>query len=624
MMLKMFLNCVFLHLLLVPLALAANITRGANIAKPGCSSKCGNLTVPYPFGIGIGSGCSIGSSFDVNCNTSFNPPKPFISTGNLEVIDISDAEIRIKNWVATGCYNQMGNLTSQNPIFIDVSRTPFSFSNANMFTIVGCDDFAVIGGSEGRNFTTGCFSLCSRREDLIDGDCTGIGCCQTAIPKGVKKFSALLSTLKNHTGVWPYNPCGYAFVGEQDSFTFHTSDLRDPTFYNRTVDTVPVVLDWVIGTQNCTQAQISNNFTCRLNSYCVDSDTGLGGYRCNCNNGYEGNPYLDPGCKDINECEISDPCVEHGICANYPGSYNCSCGKGYFGDGKKDGLGCFAQNSPFPVVKFSLGIGFGFLSLVLGASWIYFSFQRRKLIKEREKFFHQNGGLLLKQQLSTTHDNSVECAQIYTAEELQKATNNYAEDRILGRGGYGTVYRGILPDKRVVAIKKSRLMDETQIELFINEVVILTQVNHRNVVKLLAKNDDERNLATFFIVSVKENRLFKILEPRVLREGNLEQIHAIAELVKRCLKLVSEDRPTMKEVAMELERLRKVSNHPWAQEDGREETMGLMNEHSNLYTTATTVNIPGQSSDLYSVSINPYSQQYTLDSSMVFPIQSPR
>lgn len=137
---------------------------------------------------------------------------------------------------------------------------------------------------------------------MIDGDCTGIGCCQTAIPKGIKYFDASLGSLKNHTEVWSFDPCGYAFLGEQDGFTFHISDFRDPAFQNRTIDNIPVVLDWVIGSQNCTQAQKSNNYSCHLNSYCVDSDSGLGGYRCNCTKGYGGNPYLDPGCQGQFDC----------------------------------------------------------------------------------------------------------------------------------------------------------------------------------------------------------------------------------------------------------------------------------------------------------------------------------
>ncbi|CAA3025535.1 Hypothetical predicted protein, partial [Olea europaea subsp. europaea] len=70
------------------------------------------------------------------------------------------------------------------------------------------------------------------------------------------------------------------------------------------------------------------------------------------------------------------------------------------------------------------------------------------------------------------------------------------------------------------------------------------------------KPGEVSHLATHFILSLKDNHLFKILDPRVLREGSLEQLHAVAELVKRCLKLNGRKRPTMKEVAMELERLR--------------------------------------------------------------------
>ncbi|CAH1443459.1 unnamed protein product [Lactuca virosa] len=104
-------------------------------------------------------------------------------------------------------------------------------------------------------------------------------------------------------------------------------------------------------------------------------------------------------------------------------------------------------------------------------------------MKLREKYFEQNGGALLKQKL-----NSQEAAYtvtVYSMEQLRKATDNYSNERIVGRGGFGIVYKGILPDKRVIAIKKSLSVGETEKEQFINEILVITQIIHGNVVKLL-------------------------------------------------------------------------------------------------------------------------------------------
>ncbi|KAK4359592.1 hypothetical protein RND71_021821 [Anisodus tanguticus] len=717
------------------------ITKAANITKPGCPRMCGNLTVPYPFGIGIGSGCALNPNFEINCDTNItDSPKPLI--WNIQVYDISDSEMRISNTINRKCYSQTGALVQDVPAWMGLGRSsPYSFSSLNRFTVVGCDDGAIMNG---RNFANGCPAVCTSTSDIVKGKCMGFGCCQIPIPKGLKFFNTSMITERNHSLAWSFNPCGYSFLGEASRFEFRgVEDLSDVNFAKRIEDNVPIVLDWAIANLTCIEAQKRNDYGCLDNSQCVDSDTDLGGYRCSCNSGYDGNPYIGSGCQDIDECADPNANSCEQICINTPGSYNCSCPEGFTGDGKNNGRGCIApnSNSEFPWIKFSVGMGVGFMSLVVGTTWLYFSIKKRKLIKLREKFFQQNGGLLLKQRISS-NEGGVEATKIFTVEELKKATNNYASDRIIGRGGNGIVYKGILLDNRIVAIKKSKFVDEDQIEQFINEVLILTQVNHRNVVRLFGccletevpllvyeyvshgtlyehihsrngapwlswqnrlrvasetanalsylhssaqmpiihrdvksanlllddvytakvadfgasrlipidqthlatmvqgtlgyldpeyfrtsqlteksdvysfgvvlaelltgmkpisrdRNDEDKNLAEYFVLSMRKNQLFQILDRRVVREGSLEQLQKVAELVKSCLSLHGEDRPIMKEVASELESLRKFTkNNPWANGHGNED------ESSDLYT------IPIDSN----TGLNNFSGQYSSNS----------
>ncbi|KAF6163888.1 hypothetical protein GIB67_024743 [Kingdonia uniflora] len=665
-------------------------------AKPGCQPTCGNVKIPYPFG--VGSKCSIHPSYSIDCNKSYNPHRPFLSTKNLQVVSISQTEVRISNQAAVSCHD---DLTKINYTQTNLSGTPYTFSDRkNEFYGVGCNTVALIGGLVGnRSYVGGCISYCETKDSVkADMNCSGIGCCQTPIPEGLQLFETYVGSIEeNITNITSFGNCTYGFMAEQTKYQFSVSDLQYDRFINKIKD-VPVVLDWAIGENlTCEKAlQDPETFACKYKNATCYNASNTYGYRCNCPSGYEGNPYLIDGCQDVNECEDhnDNPCAS--ICTNNLGKYTCSCPKGEHGDGMKNGTGCTRNDKKFPMIIVTLGVSLGLLCLLLCISWLYFSLKKRKLVKLREKFFRQNGGLLLKRKISSSHESGVESAKLFTSNELKLATNNYDESRILGKGGFGTVYKGILPDKRIVAIKKSKLVDKSQTEQFINEVEILIQVNHRNVVKLLGcclenevpllvyeyisngnlyehihnisrmssiswedrlriaaetagalaylhsaasipvihrdvksanillegnytakvadfgasrlvpldqtqittlvqgtlgyldpedetpefeRSEEERYLATYFIVSLKENRLFQLLEPRIIEEGKSKQIIAYSELAKRCLNLKGEKRPTMKEVAMELEGLRRFEMHPGAL--GRNDDSTSLQSESN-------------------------------------------
>jgi serine/threonine protein kinase len=129
-----------------------------------------------------------------------------------------------------------------------------------------------------------------------------------------------------------------------------------------------------------------------------------------------------------------------------------------------------------------VGGGTGLLLLALGGPYIMRKIKLQKVKKNKQRFFKQNHGLLLQQLIS--HNTDISERMIITLSSIEKATNNFDTARIIGGGGHGVVFKEIL-DLQVVAIKKSKMVVEREINEFINEVAVLSQVNHRNVVKLL-------------------------------------------------------------------------------------------------------------------------------------------
>ncbi|XP_023735071.1 wall-associated receptor kinase 1 [Lactuca sativa] len=214
-----------------------------------------------------------------------------------------------------------------------------------------------------------------------------------------------------------FNPCGFAFLAEENHLGFggarHVICLVLQSLKLSLDSNVHILVDWVIGggKRNCSQAT-----ECKANRFCMD-DEDLDGYRCSCNKGYQGNPYLHNGCQAL--------------------------------------------------VRIILTLA--------GIIGIFFSIKKRKLMKEQEKFFEKK---LNSQEVDYT-------VTVYITKQLPKAIDNYSNERTVGRGGFEVVYKGVLSDKRVVAIKKYVSVGKTKNEQFINEVLVIMKIINGNVVKLL-------------------------------------------------------------------------------------------------------------------------------------------
>ncbi|XP_037431148.1 putative wall-associated receptor kinase-like 16 [Triticum dicoccoides] len=442
--------------------------------RPGCPAKCGDIDIPFPFG--IGGQCAFHSGFALSCTSINGTMKPL--KWNIEVTKISVPEG--KAWMNTRtiswqCYDPVTDTMNYRNGWTDFTNSPFWISEVNnKIFVIGCNTLAYMMGS---SYVIGCSST-YKNVTLMNGTCSGAGCCQVDVPKGVRYYNGHFNENYNTTETWHYSRCSYMVLMEEAAFNFRTSYVKSTVFYDTYNGTVSLVLNWRARPWTCDVAQKNmSSYACVSNhSACVNvtSTTDEPGYRCKCSDGYEGNPYITDGCQDIDECLKNSTLCGSGNCENMAGHYTCSCPQG------KDWTNGICQ-SRFPVIPV-VGTTGGLVVLVIALACACMIQERRKLQKMKRDYFRQHGGLILFDEMRSKQGIIF---KIFTEEELKQATNRFSEQQVLGQGGYGTVYKGILEGNVEVAVKRRKTADEQQKKEFGKKMLILSEVNHRNIVKLL-------------------------------------------------------------------------------------------------------------------------------------------
>ncbi|CAO2149172.1 unnamed protein product [Urochloa humidicola] len=529
--------------LLVTTAAAAAVLATAAapppLGLPGCPTSCGKVTVPYPFG--IGTNCSLPGSFpgfNLTCDDhAFDPPRLFLGdpTDRVKITDISLENVTVRvvidhpilNSTTNSIPDPANNIGSSFGSFRwgfldgrpikqdDRGAGPLVYSfRLNKFFVIGCKIEATLhrlNDAQGDPLITGCSAFCSvdsqQRGWAPGGDagchkCHGNGCCMAAITSfytfyivrtrglDVNDIDPRIQNLVviGETEWLEQNWC--RMIGGKQLQEAPGDGTRLGTMPPEDLSMVPVVLEWAMdwtpaSTDNTTSRcpKDSASSACKSkHSSCKEVHSPFHrGYACQCLPGYHGNPYLTDGCQDIDECADAEHHRCYGECTNMPGTFQCRCRHGYQGNPSMI-HGCVKSSEGLSI---ALGAGSGavVLILALGITITIRKTKEKGIQKRRQRFFKQNRGQLLQQLVCQRAD--IAERMIVTEEELEKATNNFDKSRELGGGGHGIVYKGILSSQHVVAIKKSKIVIQKQIIEFINEVAILSQVNHRNIVKLI-------------------------------------------------------------------------------------------------------------------------------------------
>lgn len=295
------------------------VSKGQIRSDKNCTRQCGNLTIPFPFGLGS-TRCYLDDWFEIVCHNS----TAYLNLTELEVtkISVADSTLLVRHPIAFSSPVGVKDEKEYSNESKDLEGTPFVFSQGNRYTAVGCGVLALM---ETRLATLGgCLSYCEPQNSKKDkniktttaasniSSCNGFHCCQTTIVSNLTSFNTTFLFAKERD--LGERECTYAFLVHQEWFVSSMRDTISSIKKSDMVD-VPVELEWgILRTplpttdfdeywsinSSCTKFPAADSTSSCNNSSALNHSR----IQCKCPPGYEGNPYLVRGCTGINISKV--------------------------------------------------------------------------------------------------------------------------------------------------------------------------------------------------------------------------------------------------------------------------------------------------------------------------------